>query len=81
MKIKNIVQSVLWGLGVGVVYLLIGTVLAYITTQTVSQFFLTDCSEDCYFGIFNFIFVVVAVLSIVGGLLRGMSVYKRLAGE
>jgi hypothetical protein len=81
MKVKNIVQSVMWGLGVGVLYLLTGTVLDYIITQVVSQFFLTDCSEDCYFSIFNFIFVVVAVLSVAGGLLRGISVYRRLAGE
>jgi hypothetical protein len=81
MKIKSIVQSVMWGFGVGVLYLLTGTVLDYLITQVVSQFFLTDCSEDCYFSIFNFIFVVVAVLSVAGGLLRGMSVYRRLAGE
>jgi hypothetical protein len=81
MKTPNIVRSVIWGLAVGIFYLVIGTVLDYIATQTVSQFFLTNCSEDCYFKIFNFIFVLVAVLSIAGGLLRGISVYKRLAGE
>lgn len=81
MKIQNIVQSMILGLGVAIFYLVIGTVLDYFITQTASQFFLTDCSEDCYFRIFNFIFVVVAVLSAAGGLLRGISVYRRLVVE
>jgi galactitol-specific phosphotransferase system IIC component len=52
-KGRNILRSILSGIGVAVLFLLIGTVLDYIVTQTLSQFFVTDCSEDCYFKIFS----------------------------
>lgn len=71
-KGQNILRSILAGIGVAVLYLLIGTVLDYGITQIVSQFFLTNCSEDCYFKIFNSIFFVVALVSVAGGLRAGL---------
>jgi len=79
MNVQNIARSILTGLGVAILYLLIGAVLDYIVTQVISQFFLTACSEDCYFRIFNSIFVVVALLSAAGGLRAGLRSYKRLS--
>jgi len=79
MNVQNIARSILTGLGVTILYLLIGTILDYIVTQVTSQFFLTACSEDCYFRIFNSIFVVVALLSAAGGLRAGLRSYKRLS--
>jgi hypothetical protein len=78
-KKQNLPRSVLSGLGAAVLYLLVGTVLDYVITQVVSQFFLTACSEDCYFRIFNSIFVVVALLSAIGGFRAGQGSYKRLS--
>lgn len=76
---NHIARSVLSGIGIAVLYLLVGTVLDYIVTQILSQFFLSDCSEDCYFRYFNSIFVVVAVLSLAGGIRAGIRTYKRLS--
>ncbi len=77
MNAQNIARGILTGLGVAILCLLIGTVLDYIVTQVISQFFLTACSEDCYFRIFNSIFVVVTLLSAAGGLRAGLRSYKR----
>ena len=79
MNQTHVVRSVLSGIGIAVLYLLVGTVLDYIVTQILSQFFLSDCSEDCYFRYFNSIFVVVAVLSLAGGIRAGIRTYKRLS--
>ena len=76
-KTRNIVLSVLSGSGVAVLYLLLGTVLDYGLTQILSQYFIPDCSEDCYFQYFNAIFIVVALLSVAGGIRAGISTYKR----
>ena len=73
----NIVRAVLSGIGVAVLYLLLGTVLDYVLTQILSQYFIPDCSEDCYFRYFNAIFIVVAFLSVAGGVRAGMRAYKR----
>jgi hypothetical protein len=76
-KTKNIVQSVLSGIGVVILYLLLGTVLDYILTQILSQYFIRGCSEDCYFRYFNAIFIGVAFLSVVGAVRMGLRAYKR----
>ena len=77
---RNIIlRSVFIGIGITVLYLLIGLILDYLVTQLLSQFVLQNCSEDCYFGLFNTIFIVVALLSIAGGILRGVRTYKRLS--
>ena len=76
-KGQNILLSILSGVGVAILYLLIGTVLDYIVTQVLSQFFIKACSEDCYFKIFNSIFAVVALLSAAAGLRAGLRSYKR----
>ena len=73
----NIVRSVLSGIGVAILYLLVGMVLDYVLTQILSQYFIRDCSEDCYFRYFNAIFIVVAFLSVAGGVQAGMRTYKR----
>jgi len=70
-------RSVLIGIGFTILYLLIGLILDYLLTQLLSQFVLQNCSEDCYFGLFNTIFIVVALLSVAGGILRGVRTYKR----
>jgi len=80
-KTRNIVLSVLSGSGVAVLYLLLGTVLDYGLTQILSQYFVPDCSEDCYFRYFNAIFIVVAFLSLAGGIRAGVRAYKRSSEE
>jgi galactitol-specific phosphotransferase system IIC component len=80
-KTSAILRSVLTGTGVTVLFLLIGTVLDYIVTQVLSQFFIANCSEDCSFRYFNLIFLIVAFLSVVGGILSGIRTYKRLYSE
>jgi hypothetical protein len=75
-----VIRSALTGIGVTVLFLLLGTVLDYIVTQVLSQFFIAACSEDCYFRIFNFIFLVVVLLSVAGGIRSGIRMYKRLSG-
>ena len=78
-KNNMIVRSVLTGLGMAIVFLLIGTVLDYIVTQALSQFVIADCSEDCYFRYFNITFVIVTLLSFAGGIHSGIRTYKRLS--
>jgi hypothetical protein len=77
-KVNVILRSVLTGTGVALLMLLIGTILDYVITQVVAQFFIPDCSEDCYFKVFNFIFVLVVLLSAAGGARAGLRSYKRL---
>ena len=76
-----IVRSVLTGLGMTILFLLIGIVLDYLLTQGLSQFVLADCSEDCYFRYFNIIFLIVALLSVAGGILSGVRMYRRSENE
>ena len=76
-KTTNIVQSVLSGIGVAVLYLLLGTILDYVLTQILSQYFIPNCSEDCYFKYFNALFIAVALLSLAGGVRAGVRAYKR----
>lgn len=78
MDVSKLMRSILTGLGVLVVCLVLGVVLDYVITQVLSQFVLNDCSEDCYFRIFNSIFVVVVILSLGAGALSGYRTYKRL---
>ena len=78
-KTKNIVQSVFSGIGVVVLYLLLSTVLDYALTQVLSQYFIRGCSEDCYFKYFNAIFIIVAILSVIGGVRAGVHAHKRSA--
>lgn len=78
MDVSKLMRSILTGLGVLVVCLILGTVLDYVITQVLSQFVLNDCSEDCYFRIFNSIFVVVVILSLGAGALSGYRTYNRL---
>ena len=80
-KANAIFRSVLRGTGITLLFLLVGTVLDYIVTQVLAQFFIANCSEDCYFKIFNSIFVVVALVSVVSGMLAGIRSYKRLFGQ
>jgi hypothetical protein len=80
-KANAILRSVLTGTGVAVLFLLIGTVLDYLVTQVLSQFFIANCSEDCYFRYFNLVFLIVALLSLMGGILSGIRTYKRLYSE
>jgi hypothetical protein len=76
-KTTNMVRSILTGVGVAVLYLLLGVVLDYVLTQILSQYLVRDCSEDCYFRYFNAIFIVVAFLSVAGGVRAGLRTYKR----
>ena len=76
-KTTKIVRGVLSGIVVAVLYLLLGAVLDYGLTQILSQYFIPDCSEDCYFRYFNAIFIVVAFLSVAGGVRAGVRAYKR----
>ena len=62
-KDNVVIRSVLTGIGMVVLYLLVGTLLDYLVTQVLSQFVLVNCSEDCYFKYFNTIFFFVALLS------------------
>lgn len=78
-KGRVILRSVLAGIGIAVLFLLSGTVLDYVITQVLSQFILTDCSEDCYFRYFNAIFIFVVLLSVAGGVFSGIRTYQRLS--
>lgn len=78
-KTKIIMLSILSGIGFTLLSLAIGVVLDYIIVQILSQYFLADCSEDCYFAYFNAIFYVIALLSLVGGFMSGRRMYRRLA--
>ena len=70
-------RSVLMGIGMMIVYLVVGVVLDYGVTQLLSQFIIHDCSENCYFNYFNIFFGIVIVLSILGGVRYGRRLYKR----
>ena len=72
-----VLRSVLVGLGMMVLYFVVGLALDYVVTQLLSQFVIADCSEDCYFSYFNLFFCVVVILSILGGILSGWRLYKR----
>ena len=74
-----IVRSALTGIGFTILFLLIGVILDYLVTQGLSQFVIPNCSEDCYFRPFNFIFLIVALLSVAGGIRSGVRTYKRLS--
>ena len=74
-----IVRSVLTGVGMTILFLLIGIVLDYLVTQGLSQFVIPNCSEDCYFRYFNIIFLIVALMSVAGGILNGIRMYRRLS--
>ena len=78
-KTNNILLSVLSGIGMTILFLLIGLVLDYAITQILSQFFIPGCSEDCYFNIFNAVFIAVVALSAAGGIRAGLRTYKRLS--
>lgn len=76
-KRKNIVQGTLSAIGFMVFYILLGTILDYAVTQILSEYFIPNCSEDCYSGYFNAIFLVVITLSVVGGAQAGVRTYRR----
>lgn len=78
-KGSAIVRSVLTGVGITILFLLLGTVLDYVLTQVLSQFFIPNCSEDCYFQWFNGIFLVVAIISLAAGIRSGVRTYNRLS--
>ena len=78
-KTNKIASSILVGIGVAILSLLVGTVLDYIIVQILSQFFLADCSEDCYFTYFNFIFVLVVLVCVVIGIRFGLQTYRRIS--
>jgi hypothetical protein len=78
MNIQNLIHSILFGLGTAIGCIGMGILLDYYVTQLLSQVFLSACSEDCYFRIFNVIFVIIALLSLALGLRAGLRSYKRL---
>ena len=80
-KTQNIIRSIFSGAGIAILCLVIGIVLDYAITQILSQFFIANCSENCYFDIFNFVFAIVVVLSISGGIGAGLRRYKRPTGR
>lgn len=80
-KSKVLIRSVLSGIGIAILYLLIGTVLDYLVTQGLSQLVLVDCSEDCYFRYFNGIFLIVALISVVSGIRNGVLTFRRLSDK
>lgn len=74
-----IVRSVLTGIGMMILFLLLGTVLDYLVTQALSQFFIPNCSENCYFDLFNSIFVIIVLISLAVGVRSGVRTYRRLS--
>ena len=78
-KTNKIASSVLAGSGVAILSLLVGMILDYIIVQILSQFFLSGCSEDCYFTYFNSIFVLVVLFSVMIGIRRGFQTYRRVS--
>jgi hypothetical protein len=76
-KTKNIVRGVLSGIGITGLYLLLGMIFDYGLTQILSQYFIPNCSEDCYFKYFNALFIAIALLSLAGGIRTGVRAYKR----
>jgi len=81
IKGNVIVRSVLTGIGITILFLLLGTVLDYIVTQVLSQFIIADCSEDCYFRYFNSFFVVVAFISVAAGIRSGIRTFRALSRQ
>ena len=77
-KTRIITLSVLSGIGITILFLLTGLLWDYVVVQVLSQFFLSDCSEDCYFAYFNAIFYAIALLSLVVGFVGGRRRYRRL---
>lgn len=78
-KSKIIGLSILAGIGMIILSLIVGTILDYVIVQILSQYFLTDCSEDCYFAYFNAIFFIVVLMSLVAGFATDRRTYKRLS--
>lgn len=76
-KAKIATLSFLSGIGIAILSLFLGTILDYVIVQTLSQFILSDCSEDCYFDLFNSVFYVVVLLSLMAGTLGGIKTYRR----
>jgi len=76
-KTNKIIPSVLTGVGVAILSLLAGTILDYIVVQILSQYFISGCSEDCYFSYFNSLFVLVTLISVAIGIRSGLLTYKR----
>ena len=74
-----ITLSFLSGIGITIISILLGTILDYVIVQILSQYFLSNCSEDCYFAYFNRIFFVVALLSIMTGFAGGTRTYRRIS--
>ena len=77
-KMNAFLRSVLSGTGMVLLLLLIGIFADYIVTQALSQFLIANCSEDCYFRIFNSVFTLVVLISIAGGVRTGIRTYRRL---
>jgi multisubunit Na+/H+ antiporter MnhB subunit len=78
-KTRIIALSFLSAIGITILSLLVGTILDYIIVQILSQYFLSNCSEDCYFAYFNMIFLVVVLLSSMIGFAGGTRTYRRLS--
>ena len=78
-KTNKIIPSVLTGVGFAILSILVGTIVDYIVVQILSQFFLSGCSENCYFAYFNSIFVLVVLISVIIGTRRGLQTYRRLS--
>lgn len=78
-KTRITALSFLSGIGITILSLLVGTILDYVIVQILSQYFLSNCSEDCYFAYFNVIFFVVVLLGIMMGFAGGMRTYRRLS--
>ena len=78
-KAQMLTLSILSGMGITIFSLVIGTLLDYIVVQGLSQYFLSDCSEDCYFAYFNALFYVIALLSLLVGFVGGRRIYERFA--
>lgn len=75
-RANKIISSVFAGVGFAISSLLVGIVLDYIVVQILSQYFISGCSEDCYFAYFNSIFVLIALLSVLIGVRAGLRNYK-----
>ena len=80
-KTYRIIRSMAVGLGTVLLCLTLGLVLDYGITQILSQYFLQSCSEDCYFILFNRIFVGIAILSVLSGMWRGLRTFKQLSNN
>ena len=80
-KSNVVLRSVLMGIGMAILFLLIGVVLDYLVTQALSQFIIPNCSEDCYFRYFNTIFIIVVLLSIASGIRSGIRSYRNYSDK